>query len=182
MEFLFFLTCHLWQTQMPSMKRWVWIKILDTNSSNLQNFFKTWPQLCHGTYHTGILKQRGCRWEFSFLLPPSKPHKAKFQQTHCNFTLFFHSNEILVFYLKILLSNINKLDTVKLLIVHKSVWSCITGRHATNSFWWEILWEKPPLVLCTHLKLAPNRDTPSTAVSALPLSRHAAETGWLGEQ
>lgn len=76
-----------------------------------------------------------------FFSPPSKPHKAKFQQTHCNFTLLFHSNEILVFYLKILLSNINKLDTVKLLIVHKSVWSCITGRHATNSFWWEILWE-----------------------------------------
>lgn len=49
----------------------------DTNNFNLQKFFKTWPQFCHGTQHTGILKQTGHRWDFSLSSPPFKAFQRK---------------------------------------------------------------------------------------------------------
>lgn len=84
--------------------------------------FKTWLQLCHGTYHTEILKQRGHRCKFAISPSPLKALQSKIStnslQVHPAFP--FQQNFSLL-HEDIAVPNINKPDTIKLLIVHKSV-------------------------------------------------------------
>lgn len=150
-----------------------------------RNFFKTWPQLCHGIYHTGILKQRG-HFDIavtSLFIPPSKPSQGKLQRYHLKFTWLFDFNRILVFYIKILLSNSNKIETVKLLIVYESVLSLhlfgiflpaaallvITQIILLSTTWGRKILSKQPCLGPMHMpETCPHRDTSSTAVSAMP--------------
>lgn len=154
-EFLFFLTCQARKTQKPSMGKWVWIKILIQTTSIYRNFLKHGYSFAMAHNTQEFLSKQDIDGTSLFLLLPSKPSKEKFQIIHLRFTLLFHANKILVFYMKILLSNINKPNTVKLCctdcvqicsslaftIWHFPAWSCITGHHTRSSFRWEILWK-----------------------------------------
>lgn len=178
------------------MERWIWIKILNTNSFNLQIFLKAWPQLRHGKISHRNSEVKRAQIRILFLLPSSKPYKEKFQQIHCKFILLFHSNRILVFPMKILLSNINKPDTVKLLIVHKSVlllhslFGIFLSEAALLVITLVILFGKKEKYCENNLPLSYQHtwnllvaETPLAQLSLeCLLNRGAAETGWLGKQ